>query len=121
MLESMCSPVTLTVARETLLNLDVDVGESSFERVISGHLMSSGEPVIGREVKIYVNDSLEAEVSTQEVYGDFSLTFNLPSVNNKPTVYNVQAVFEGDNPQNATTYAYTPNGTRYAGCSMSGM
>jgi hypothetical protein len=55
-------------------------------------------------------------IAEQEPCSDFSVTLNLPSVDNKPTVYNVQAVFEGDNPQNASAYAYTPNGTRYAIC-----
>ncbi|NWG11759.1 hypothetical protein HXY33_08470 [Candidatus Bathyarchaeota archaeon] len=116
MLESMCSPVTLTVAWDTVLSLDVDLGESSFQHIISGHLLSENEAVIGKAVKIYVNDTLRAEASTREVYGDFTLTLNPPSIDNKPTIYNIQAVFEGDNPQNASAYAYTPNGTRYAIC-----
>jgi hypothetical protein len=34
----------------------------------------------------------------------------------KYTSYNIRAVFEGDEPCNATAYGYTPNGTEYAVC-----
>jgi hypothetical protein len=98
------------------LSLDVDLGESGFESVISGRVSSYGDAVVGKKVKIYVNDTLRAEPTAQEGYGDFSVTLNLPSVDNKPTVYNIQAVFEGEEPQNVSAYAYTPNGTRYAIC-----
>jgi hypothetical protein len=113
----ICSPVTLTVARKTVLLLNVSREEgSSVSHVFSGKLLSGDEPVIGRRVKIYVNDSLKADTVTRDLYGDFSVKLNLQPINNKPTDYNVQAVFEGDEPCNATAYGYTPNGTRYAIC-----
>ena len=45
----------------------------------------------------------------------FDLTSFQP-VDYKPTLYNVKAVFEGNDPQNVTSYLYTPNGTKYAVC-----
>jgi hypothetical protein len=111
----MSSTVTLTAAEETSLKLDVERDESGFSHTISGCLLSHDEPVDGRLVKIYVNDTLEAEVTTQ-LYGSFSVAVNLPPANNKPTTYAVQAVFQGDDPCNATAYGFTPNGTRYAIC-----
>ena len=109
------STVMLTAAKETGLTLNVERDESGFNHTISVQLLSYGEPVDNRQVKIYVNDTLEAEVTTW-LYGSFSITLNLQPANNKPITYNVQAVFEGDEPCNATAYAYMPNGTRYAIC-----
>ena len=46
----------------------------------------------------------------------FELIINFESVDNKATTYRIQAVFEGDTPQNATAYTTTPNGTQYPVC-----
>jgi hypothetical protein len=46
----------------------------------------------------------------------FELIINFESVDNKATTYRIQAVFEGDTPQNATAYTTTPNGTSYPLC-----
>jgi hypothetical protein len=62
-----------------------------------------------------VDDILQANVSTIYPSG-FSLTLDLQSAENKQTTYNVEAVFEGDEPCSATAYALTPNGTEYAIC-----
>jgi hypothetical protein len=109
------SPVMLTVAEETGLSLDVEKGESSFDHTFSGCLLSYGEPVLYRQVKILVNDTVEAVLTTNPD-GSFSLTLSLQPANDKPTAYNIQAVFEGDEPCSATAYALTPNGTEYAVC-----
>jgi hypothetical protein len=109
------SPVMLTVAKETGLSLDVEKGESSFDHTFSGCLLSYGEPVLYRQVKILVNDTVEAVLTTNPD-GSFSLTLSLQPANDKPTAYNIQAVFEGDEPCSATAYALTPNGTEYAVC-----
>ncbi len=111
----MSSPVMLTVAKETGLSLDVEKDESSFEYTFSGYLLSYGEAVLYRQVKILVNDTAEAVLDTNPD-GSFSVTLNLQPADNKPTAYNVQAVFEGDEPCSATAYALTPNGTEYAVC-----
>ncbi|MCW3980563.1 MAG: hypothetical protein NWF11_03715 [Candidatus Bathyarchaeota archaeon] len=112
----MSSTVMLTAATETELRLDAERDESSFNHTISGSLSSYGEPVDGKHLKIYVNGTLEADVTTW-LYGSFNVTLNLQPENNEQTTYNVQAVFEGDDPCNATAYGFTPNGTRYAICS----
>jgi uncharacterized membrane protein YqaE (UPF0057 family) len=109
------SPVMLTVAEETGLSLDVEKGESSFDHTFSGCLLSYGEPVLYRQVKILVNDTVEAVLTTNPD-GSFSLTLSLQPANDKPTAYNIQAVFDGDEPCSATAYGYTPNGTEYAVC-----
>jgi len=41
---------------------------------------------------------------------------NLPLIDDGFALHKIQAVFEGDDPCNATAYAYTPNGTKYAVC-----
>jgi hypothetical protein len=64
----------------------------------------------------YAVHTVKAEVVRDNSIGNFSLTLSLPSVNDQPTTYNVQASFQGDNPSNATAYGYTPNGTQYAVC-----
>jgi len=110
------SPVMLTVAKETALTLNIEKNETGFNHVIFGQLLSYGEPVGNKLVKIFVNDTLKADITTWELDGSFDLTLNLPPANNKPTVYRILATFEGDSPSNATAYAYTLNGTRYAVC-----
>jgi hypothetical protein len=37
-------------------------------------------------------------------------------IGNDELLFNVQAVFDGDEPCSATAYALTPNGTEYAVC-----
>lgn len=111
----MSSPVMLTVAKETELSLDVEKDEDSFEYTFSGYLLSYGDSVIGRQVKILVNDTIRALLATSPD-GNFSVTLNLQPVGDKLTEYNVEAVFEGDEPCSATAYAFTPNSTEYAVC-----
>jgi hypothetical protein len=105
----------LTVASETTLAVNVSL-ISDYNYNVSGYLLSSADPVIGKTLQIYVNNTLKANVTTGDPHGNFNLTLNLPSVNDQPTTYNIQASFQGDNPSNATAYGYTPNGTQYAVC-----
>jgi hypothetical protein len=109
------SPVMLTAAKETGLSLDVEQGESNYEYTFSGYLLSYGEAVLYRQVKILVNGTVEAVLATNPD-GSFSATLDLQPADDKLTAYNVQAVFEGDEPCSATAYALTPNGTEYAVC-----
>ena len=44
------------------------------------------------------------------------LLLNLQPVDNKPTSYQIEAVFNGDNALNLTGLATLPNGTQYAVC-----
>jgi hypothetical protein len=113
--QMMTSPVMLTVAKETSLALNVTMNPN-FNYTLSGCLLSYGVPVGNKPVGIYVNSTLKTNVTTMDYYGNFSLTLNLPSANNNPTEYNIQAAFEGDSPCNTTAYSTTPNGTQYAVC-----
>ncbi|NWF87441.1 hypothetical protein HXY32_06510, partial [Candidatus Bathyarchaeota archaeon] len=112
----ICTPLVFTVAKETTLTLDINKEESGNNHIVSGRLLSYDEPLLLRQIKISVNDTVKAVLNTNDVDGSFSLTMNLQPACNKPTVYRVTASFEGDQPSNATAYAYTPNGTRYAVC-----
>lgn len=67
-------------------------------------------------MKILVNATVKANLTTAEPDGSFSVTLNLQPGENKLTTYNIQAVSEGDEPCNATAYSYTPNGTEYTIC-----
>jgi uncharacterized membrane protein YqaE (UPF0057 family) len=114
--DTVVSNPMLTIARETGLSLDVDNDGSDYEHTFSGCLLSYGEPVLYREVKILVNGTVKANLTTVEPDGSFSLTLNLQPADNKPTTYNTQAVFDGDEPCSATAYGYTLNGTEYSVC-----
>ena len=74
---------------------------------------TSSQPLQGYTVTFYM---VKAVLNTNDVDGSFSLTLNLQPASNRPTVYRITASFDGDTPSNATAYAYTPNGTRYAVC-----
>jgi hypothetical protein len=113
--QMMTSPVTLTVAKSTSLTLNVSL-LSGYNYNVSGYLRSGADPAIGKTLQIYVNNTLKTNVTTGDPHGNFNFTLNLPSVNDQPTTYNVQATFQGDTPSNATAYGYTPNGTQYAVC-----
>jgi hypothetical protein len=58
---------------------------------------------------------LQAVLSETALDHGFDLTSFQP-VDYKPTLYNVKAVFEGNDPQNVTSCLCTPNGTKYAVC-----
>jgi 5-hydroxyisourate hydrolase-like protein (transthyretin family) len=109
------SGVMLTASFPTMLTLDVEREDSTYKHVISGSLEWDGSGVVGKQIRILVNDTVKA-VLTTEPGGRFSTTLNLEPLNNKPTTYRIAASFEGDSPNNATAYALTPNGTRYAVC-----
>lgn len=71
--------------------------------------------VANKQVAVMVNGTAAA-LATTASDGTYNLSLHLPSMDNKPTVYNIKAVFEGDNPNTATAYAHTPNGTQYVVC-----
>lgn len=106
----------LTVAKETVLTLNIEKGEYSYDHVISSKFLSYGSPVVNRQVKIFVNVTLKASLTTWELYGNFSLTLSLQPVENKPTDYQIEAVFYGDNALNLAGYAKAPDGTKCAVC-----
>ena len=111
----ICSPVLLTVAKETALTLDVSKGATDSNHTISGVLLSYGQPMPNRQVRISVNGTEESIVTTNSS-SRYCLSLNFLPADNKPTTYSVQATFEGDESSNASAYDYTPNGTRYAAC-----
>lgn len=94
---------------------DADNDGSGFDHVISGRLLCGGAAVAGEQVVIKVNGTAVCAVETSGD-GTFSVTLNLEAVDNKPTSYQVEAVFYGDNALNLTGMATLPNGTKYAVC-----
>jgi hypothetical protein len=72
--------------------------------------------VSGRKITVKVNGTVLG-ASTTASDGSFSGTLCLPAVDDKPTNYQIEIVFYGDNGFNLTGYAYAPDGTRYAVCS----
>jgi hypothetical protein len=108
------SPVMLTVGNETQLSINVGKGED-YKYVISGRLLSEGQPVANKQITIKVNGAAVANVTTTSD-GSYSVTLNLQPVENKPTDYQIQAVFYGDNALNLNCYATAPDGTKYALC-----
>lgn len=113
---TIVSPVTLKVANFTKMYLGFGkINGSNHDYFVSGLLLSVlGVP--NKPVKFYINDTLAGIATTYGMLGKFNITLNLAPADNKPTLYNVRAVFEGDNPQNVTSYLYTPNGTCYPLC-----
>jgi hypothetical protein len=110
------NPIQLVVAKKTVLQLDVSREETDTTHTISGRLLYSGDGVFSRPIKIYLNDVEKFTVYTYHPDGEFSVRLNLEPENNKLTTYNIQAVFEGDEPQDATAYALAPDGQRYPVC-----
>ena len=111
------NPIQLIVAKETTLQLNVSRQETGTTHTISGRLLYGGDGVGSRLVKIFVNDTERATISTYWPNGEFGpAELDIPPVNNKPTTYQITALFEGDTPSNATAYATAPDGTRYPAC-----
>jgi len=106
------SGLMLTASTPTTLLLNLDKEASSFKHVISGSLKSGSSGVGGKLIRISVNGTVKATNSTDPA-GQFTATLNLEPLNNNPTTYQIQAVFDGDTPTSATAYA-TVNGTEYA-------
>ena len=112
--QGVCSsPVQLTVSKTTRLILNATRGEGS-QHVIWGWLRYNGFGVPSRTVKIKINET--EYTNTTLANGYFSLERDLKPTDNKRTVYTVSAIFEGDEPKNATALACTMDGTRYAAC-----
>jgi hypothetical protein len=111
----ICSPVMLTVAKETALTMYIVKGAKDTNHTISGTLSSYAQPVPNKQVSILVNGTVRSNVTTN-INGWFNLSLDFLPADNKQTTYNVQATFEGDEPSSAAAYGYTPNGTRYAVC-----
>lgn len=111
----ICSPVMLTVAKETVLTLEVTKGAKDTNHTISGMLSSYSQPVPNKQVSILVNGTVKSIVTTS-INGWYNLSLDFLPADNKPTTYSVQASFEGDEPSSAAAYGYTPNGTQYAVC-----
>lgn len=76
--------------------------------------LHDGSGVAGRVVKVKVNQTEYALQTDSNGY--FAKTLDLTSIDNKPTLYIVTATFEGDQPLNATAWAYTLEGTKYPAC-----
>jgi hypothetical protein len=85
------------------------------EHTVSGKLLSGGQHVAGKQIIVKVNGTVLGDTVTLSD-GSYSGTLYLPAVDDKPTNYQVEFAFYGDNAQNLTGYAFLPNGTRYAVC-----
>lgn len=94
--------------------MNVDPGEG-FDHVISGKLLCDGVGVTDEQVVIKVNGTVVA-VAVTSGDGGYSVTLNLQAVDDKPTSYQIEVVYYGDDAVNLTGYAVTPNGTAYAVC-----
>jgi len=113
---TICTPIQLTVSKSTRLLLNVSRSASSSEHVIEGWLKWNTTGVSNRQVKLKVN---ETEFwRTTDANGYFRLNRNLQPVNNERTTYMISASFEDNTtqPLNATAWATTIDGQRYAAC-----
>jgi hypothetical protein len=54
-------PILLTVAEETRLSLDVDKDECDCEHTLSGRLLSNGDGVCNKQMKIMIIASFEGD------------------------------------------------------------
>jgi hypothetical protein len=115
------SPVQLTVAKPTVLLLNVSRDYNSTMHLIEGWLMSGGVGVFNRTVSVSLNGTLVFSGKTDSG-GQFNFTRNLQPRNpqGQPTfgsaTYTVEADFAGDTALNATAYSNTLDGTSYAAC-----
>jgi len=109
------SPIQLTVARTTVLLLNVSRDNATSEVAVEGWLKWGDSDVSWKTVKIKVN---ETEYSrTTDVSGHFVLNnIDLKAVDNKPTDYVISATFEGDSAINVTAWADALDGTSYPAC-----
>lgn len=109
------SPTMMKVASFSKLHLGFGKIANDEYRVW-GMLLSYYFGVRDKPIKIYVNDTLVGEDETYGIFGKFNVTLNMPMMNNSATLYNLKAIFEGDEAQNVTSNLRTPNGTKYAVC-----
>jgi hypothetical protein len=77
---------------------------------------SVGQRQAGGKIAVKVNGTVYG-ASTTGSDGSFSGTLTLPAVDDKPTNYQIEIVFYGDNGFNLIGYAHAPDGTGYAVCS----
>jgi hypothetical protein len=109
------NPVQLTVAKATRLLLEVTRDESSSNHVIHGWLKWGSSGVNGKQVKVKINETEYSLITNAS--GHFSLSLTLQPKDNLATVYMVTASFEDcSQPLNATAWAYTLDGQRFAAC-----
>jgi len=110
----MSSPVMLTVGKDTELSMRLEP-EKGYNFTVSGRLLCDGQPVPNKQIAIKANGTVLGALLTA-TNGTYSGKLYLPAKGNKPTDYQVDAVFQGDISLNLTGHAYLPNGTRYAVC-----
>jgi len=97
-----------------LSNVSCDVG--STRHVVEGWLRrnGTGAGVDGKSVTVSVNDTRYGFTTGQ--YGHFALDRDFPPVEDQNTTYAITALFEGDQPVNATAWANAMDGTCFAAC-----
>jgi hypothetical protein len=111
------SGITLTVAQPTAITLSIERNQSTYNHVLSGNLRSESAGLIGKQVKMLVNDVVKDTLTTT-TDGQFSIQLHLEPLNSNPTTYRIVASYECDNADavTATASATTPNGTQYTVC-----
>jgi hypothetical protein len=112
------SPILLTIGNETSLYLNVTRCYSenashwhAYRHTISGELFCGSTPLVCKKITINVNGTRHNAFTDST--GQFDIDWYLIPKDNKPTTYNVTAIFEDEDAANVTVYGYTPNGTRY--------
>ncbi|RLC79248.1 MAG: hypothetical protein DRJ03_23830 [Chloroflexi bacterium] len=103
------NPVQLTVGKPTTLTLNVEQGEN-YEFTIYGKLESEGVGVAGKQIVIRVNGTAVAVAETGQD-GSYAVTLTLKPENNQPTLYQVEAIFYGDEALNFTLIDTLPDET----------
>jgi hypothetical protein len=113
------SPILLTIGNETSLYLNVTRCYSenashwhAYRHTISGELFCGSTPLVCKKITINVNGTRHNAFT--DSIGQFDIDWYLIPKDNKPTTYNVTAIFEDEDAANVTVYGYTPNATRYA-------
>ena len=61
-------------------------------------------------------DLIRTILAIGKLDGSFTLALSLQPRDETPTTFRIRASFGGDEPQTATAYATTPNGTQYPVC-----
>ena len=110
------NPIQLTVSIATKLVLNVTRDVNSTRHVVEGWLRrnGTGAAVSGKPITISVNDTRYGFTTDQ--CGYFVLDRDFPPVEDQNTTYTITALFEGDQPVNATAWAKTMDGQSFAAC-----
>ena len=110
------NPIQLTVSQSTRILLNVTRDPTSLKHTICGWLKWKNNGVYNKTVAIKLDETTYTARTNQTGY--FSLDLDLKPKDNNATTYTITATFEdaAQGTTNATAWAYTPDGSRYAAC-----